>query len=56
MSVNRRGHAFVNPDAAFTLEFGDDAIVVAKSLGTLAPLEISDLNSVLVSASIVPSA
>jgi voltage-gated potassium channel len=56
MSVNRRGHAFVNPPVDFTLEFGDDAIVVAKSLGTLAPLEISDLNSVPLSASIVPSA
>jgi len=33
-----------------------DAIVVAKSLGTLAPLDISDLNSVPLSASVVPSA
>ena len=56
LSVNRGGHAFVNPEASFTLEYGDDAIVVAKSLGTLAPLDISDLNSVPLSASIVPSA
>jgi len=46
----------VNPEASFTLEYGDDAIVVAKSLGTLAPLDISDLNSVPLSASVVPSA
>ena len=56
LSVNRGGHAFVNPEVSFTLEFGDDAIVVARSLGTLAPLDISDLNSVPLSASVVPSA
>ncbi len=33
LSVNRGGHAFVNPGADFVLEVGDDAIVVAESLG-----------------------
>jgi voltage-gated potassium channel len=56
MSVNRGGHAFVNPAADFTLEVGDDAIVVARSLGTLAPLKLSDLSTPSRSASIVPSA
>jgi voltage-gated potassium channel len=56
LSVNRGGRAFVNPVADFTLEPGDDAIVVAQSLGTLAPLKLHDLNTVPVSASVVPSA
>jgi len=56
LSVNRYGRAFVNPDADFTLEPGDDAIVVARSLGTLAPLKVSDLISAPRSAAIVPSA
>ena len=41
LSVNRGGHAFVNPGTDFVLQPGDDAIVVAESLGTLAPLEIA---------------
>ena len=56
LSVNRLGHAFVNPGADFVLEPGDDAVVVAESLGTLAPLEISDLNTAPRTAAIVPSA
>jgi voltage-gated potassium channel len=56
LSVNRFGHAFVNPAADFVLEPGDDAVVVAESLGTLAPLEISDLNAIPRTAAIVPSA
>jgi voltage-gated potassium channel len=56
LSVNRGGRAFVNPVADFTLEPGDDAIVVAKSLGTLAPLKLHDLNAPPLSASVVPSA
>lgn len=56
LSVNRYGHAFVNPAADFVLEPGDDAVVVAESLGTLAPLEISDLNAIPRSAAVVPSA
>ena len=30
----------MNPPSDFRLEKGDDAVVVAESLGTLAPLEI----------------
>jgi voltage-gated potassium channel len=56
LSVNRFGRAFVNPGADFVLEPGDDAVVVAESLGTLAPLEISDLNTAPRTAAIVPSA
>ena len=41
LSVNRGGHAFVNPGADFVLERDDDAVVVAESLGTLAPLQMS---------------
>jgi voltage-gated potassium channel len=41
LSVNRGGQAFVNPPADFTLQPGDDAIVVAESLGVLLPLELS---------------
>jgi len=56
ISVNRFGHAFVNPPTDFVLEPGDDAVVVAESLGTLAPLEISDYNAIPRSAAVVPSA
>lgn len=56
LSVNRGGHAFVNPPTDFVLQAGDDAIVVAESLGTLAPLEISDANVVPKTAAVVPSA
>ena len=45
LSVNRGGHAFVNPRTDFVLEPGDDAIVVAESLGTLAPLKMSDVTA-----------
>ncbi|HEY8439194.1 MAG TPA: NAD-binding protein [Candidatus Limnocylindrales bacterium] len=45
LSVNRGGHAFVNPPADFRLAPGDDAVVVAESLGQLAPLEIRDASS-----------
>jgi voltage-gated potassium channel len=33
LSVNRGGRAFVNPPSDFVLQAGDDAIVVAQSLG-----------------------
>jgi voltage-gated potassium channel len=56
LSVNRGGHAFVNPGTDFVLELGDDAIVVAESLGSLAPLEMSDANVVPRTAAVVPSA
>jgi voltage-gated potassium channel len=56
LSVNRGGHAFVNPSTDFVLEPGDDAIVVAQSLGTLAPLELRDLHAQPRTAAVVPSA
>jgi voltage-gated potassium channel len=56
LSVNRGGHAFVNPSTDFVLEEGDDAVVVAESLGGLAPLEISDVRVVPRTAAVVPSA
>ena len=56
LSVNRGGHAYVNPESDFRLEVGDDAIVVAESLGTLAPLKMRDATAPPQSASAVPSA
>ncbi len=56
LSVNRGGRAFVNPRSDFVLQPGDDAIVVAESLGTLAPLRLSDIHSVPQTAAVVPSA
>ena len=56
LSVNRGGRAFVNPGADFVLEPGDDSIVVAESLGELAPLELADINVAPRSAAVVPSA
>ena len=56
LSVNRGGHSFVNPDTAFILQPGDDAVVVAESLGSLAPLELADATIVPVTAAVVPSA
>jgi voltage-gated potassium channel len=50
LSVNRGGRAFVNPRSDFLLQSGDDAIVVAESLGTLAPLRLSDATVVPQSA------
>ncbi len=38
LSISRNGKAFVNPPADFVIVRGDDAVVVAESLGTLAPL------------------
>ena len=40
LAVGRNGHAHVNPPTEFRLSTGDDAIVVAESLGTLAPLKM----------------
>lgn len=39
LAVNRNGSTHVNPPAGFRLEAGDNAVVVAESLGTLAPLD-----------------
>jgi voltage-gated potassium channel len=38
LSISRGGKAYVNPPADFRIAAGDDAVVVAESLGTLAPL------------------
>lgn len=40
LAVSRGGEAHVNPPSGFLLESGDDAVVVAESLGTLAPLRM----------------
>ena len=40
LGVNRAGVSHVNPPSDFRLEVGDDAVVVAESLGTLAPLKL----------------
>jgi voltage-gated potassium channel len=56
LSVNRGGRAFVNPPGDFVLQAGDDAIVVAEGLGTLAPLQIRDIMASPRTASVVPSA
>lgn len=40
LSISRAGRAYVNPPADFRIAAGDDAVVVAESLGTLAPLII----------------
>jgi voltage-gated potassium channel len=43
LAVTRDGKAHVNPPADFVLQVGDDAVVVAESLGTLAPLQLSPM-------------
>ena len=40
LAISRDGTAHVNPAADFRLRSGDDAVVVAESLGTLAPLRL----------------
>lgn len=40
LAVSRRGQASINPAADFKMQPGDDAVVVAESLGTLAPLSL----------------
>lgn len=40
LAIGRNGHSHVNPSTEFRLERGDDAVVVAESLGTLAPLKV----------------
>ena len=39
LAVSRNGSSYVNPPSDFRLEPGDDAVVVAESLGTLSPLK-----------------
>jgi voltage-gated potassium channel len=41
LAVSRDGRSFVNPEPDFRLAAGDDAVVVAESLGTLAPLQMA---------------
>ena len=38
--MSRNGTAHINPEPDFRLRIGDDADVVAQSLGTLAPLQM----------------
>ncbi len=40
LSVSRSGQSYVNPPEDFRLAQGDDLVVVAESLGKLAPLEM----------------
>lgn len=40
LSISRDGRANLNPPADFRLQVGDDLVVVAESLGELAPLEV----------------
>jgi TrkA-C domain. len=40
LAVTRNGRSAINPPTDFRLEIGDDAVVVAESLGTLAPLHL----------------
>jgi voltage-gated potassium channel len=42
VAIGRDGQSYVNPATDFRLQPGDDAVVVAESLGTLAPLTMSD--------------
>jgi voltage-gated potassium channel len=56
LSINRGGHAFINPGADFRLQPQDDAVVVAESLGALAPLQMHDTTTAPKTASVVPSA
>jgi len=40
LAIARNGHTYVNSAADFRVTAGDDAVVVAESLGSLSPLEI----------------
>ena len=40
LAISRQSRTYVNPPSDFVLQPGDDALVVAESLGTLAPLRI----------------
>lgn len=43
LAIARNGQTFVNPTADFRVAVGDDAVVVAESLGSLSPLEIDTI-------------
>lgn len=42
LAVSRNGSSFINPPSDFRLKPGDDAVVVAESLGTLSPLKTTE--------------
>ncbi|HET6168281.1 MAG TPA: NAD-binding protein [Marmoricola sp.] len=44
LAVSRGGSAHINPEPDFRLQPGDDAVVVAESLGTLAPLQMAPID------------
>ncbi len=48
LAVSRNGSSFINPPSDFRLEPGDDAVVVAESLGTLSPLKTSKQTDVVI--------
>jgi voltage-gated potassium channel len=48
LAVSRNGSSFINPPSDFRLEPGDDAVVVAESLGTLSPLKTSRQTDVVI--------
>jgi len=48
--------ARLGPVGPVVLDSGDHAIVVAQSLGTLAPLKLHDLHTAPRTAAVVPSA
>lgn len=48
LAVIRNGSSLINPPSDFRLEPGDDAVVVAESLGTLSPLKTSKQTDVVI--------
>ena len=56
LAVSRNGSAYINPEPDFRLQPGDDAVVVAESLGALAPLTLRDATQPARTAAVVPSA
>lgn len=46
LAVTRDGRAHVNPPSDFVLQPGDDAVVVAESIGTLAPLHLDPVAAI----------
>jgi voltage-gated potassium channel len=47
VAISRDGRSYVNPATDFRLQPGDDAVVVAESLGTLAPLGMGDATATM---------
>jgi voltage-gated potassium channel len=43
VAINRGGHSVVNPPTEFRVQPGDDALVIAESLGSLAPLRFEKM-------------